>query len=90
MRVKVCLERKRGEFQPSYGSRRATAGDLHLTYRTTENRRVAVLQLLGADCVFPNLYDPKLTDMSGNVMRFIGYEPADHAWHMQEWVCELC
>jgi hypothetical protein len=90
MRVKVSLERKRGEFQPSYGGRRATAGDLHLTYRTAENRRVAVLQLLGADCVFPNLYDPKLIDMSGNVMRFIGYEPADHAWHMQEWVCELC
>ena len=88
MRVKVRLERERGEFRPSYAGR-STAGDLHLTYRTSGNRRVAVLQLLGAERAFPNLYDPKLIDLSGTTLRFIGYEPVESAWVMQEWVCEL-
>lgn len=45
----MILERDRGEFRPSYGPKDAGKGDLHLTYRTTNNRKVAVLQLLGAD-----------------------------------------
>jgi hypothetical protein len=88
MRAKVRLQRERGQFVATYASRH-TIGDLFLSYRTHENRRISVLQLLGGDCAFPNLYDPKLVELSGPTLRFIGYEPADHAWHMQEWVCEV-
>lgn len=89
MRVKVVLERDKGAFRPNQGPRDAARGDLHLTYRTARNRRVAVLQLLGADRQWPNLYEPRLVDLSADRMRFIGYEAHDQAWHMQEWVCEL-
>jgi hypothetical protein len=88
MRVRVVLERERGEFCQSYG-RIAGEGDLYLTYRTSQNRRVAVLQLLGAERLFPNLYDPKLVDLGADTMRFVGYERTGQAWHMQEWICEL-
>lgn len=88
MRARVRLERERGQFRPPYGGA-ATAGDLYLTYRTSGNRRVPVLQLLSAEREFPNLYDPKLVDLSGITLRFIGYEQVDNAWVMQEWVCEL-
>jgi hypothetical protein len=74
---------------PSYGGQHSTAGALHLTYRTHANRRVAVLQLIRAERRFPNLDDPRLVDLSGNVLRFIGYEAVESAWVMQEWVCEL-
>lgn len=89
MRAKVSLQRDRGQFRPALGSHAACPGDLHMTYRASESRRVAVLQLLGAPRLFPNLYDAKLVDLSGNTLRFIGYECVEHAWHMQEWVCEL-
>jgi hypothetical protein len=88
MRVKVRLEREGGVFCPAYAGT-CTGGDLHLTYRTSGNRRVAVLQLLGADRRFPNLFDPKLVELSGSTLRFIGYEPVESAWVMQEWVCDL-
>lgn len=81
--------RERGACRGAYGPRDRGTGDLHLTYRTTNNRRVAVLQLLGADRRWPNLYDPRLVDLTANRLRFIGYEPADKAWYMQEWICEL-
>jgi len=89
MRVRVVLEREAGRFRPSYGPKHAGTGDLHLTYRTANNRRVAVLQLIGADKQWPSLYDPKLVDLTADRMRFIGYEKADAAWHMQEWICEV-
>lgn len=89
MRVRVLLERDKGEFVASYGPRDGATGDLHLTYRSARNRRVAVLQLLSADRRWPNLYDPKLVDLSANRMRFVGAERSGNAWHVQEWVCEL-
>jgi hypothetical protein len=89
MRVKVILERDKGAYRPSYGPKDAGTGDLHLTYRTANNRKVAVLQLLSADRHWPNLYEPRLVDLSAERMRFIGYEPDDHAWHMQEWICTV-
>jgi hypothetical protein len=89
MRVTVTLQREGGQFRPSYSSGQVCTGDLHLTYRTSQNSRVTVLQLLGAARRFPNLYDPKLVDLSGTTLRFIGYEPVEGAWVMQEWHCEL-
>lgn len=89
MRARVILERERGEFIASYGPRESGTGQLHLTYRTSRNRRVAVLQLLSANCKWPNLYDPKLVDLSANRMRFVGAERCGNAWHVQEWICEL-
>jgi hypothetical protein len=89
MHVKVVLERERGIFRASYGPRDAGTGDLHLTYRTARNRRVPVLQLLCADRQWPNLYDPKLVDLSANRLRFVGHERAGEAWVVQEWICEV-
>jgi hypothetical protein len=89
MRATVTLQRELGRFRPSMASRDSCAGDLYLTYRTSENRRVAVLKLIGAPRVFPNLYDPKLVELSGSTLRFIGYELADGAWVLQEWCCDL-
>ena len=89
MRVRVVLEREKGAFRPSYGPKDSATGNLHLTHRTSRDRRVAVLQLLSADKKWPNLYEPRLVDLSANRLRFIGYERADQAWHMQEWICEV-
>ena len=83
------LERTKGEYVASYGPRDAATGDLHLTYRSSRNRRVAVLQLISADRKWPNLYDPKLVDLGANRMRFVGAERSGNAWHVQEWICEL-
>ena len=71
------------------GPKDTATGDLHLTYRAARNRRVAVLQLLGADRISPNLYERRLVDLSANRFRFIGRERAGKAWVLQEWVCEL-
>jgi hypothetical protein len=89
MRVTVRLQRDCGRYRPSLGPQRACVGDLHLTYRTSQNRKIAVLQLLGAERTFPNVYDPKLVDFGRNTLRFIGYEPIDGAWVTQEWHCDL-
>lgn len=89
MRVKVRLEREQGVFRALYGPKDSAEGDLHLTYRTARNRRVAVLQLIAADKQWPNLYEPRLVDLSANRLRFVGAERVGQAWHMQEWICEL-
>jgi hypothetical protein len=89
MRVKVVLEREKGEFRPACGPKDAGTGDLHLTYRSARNRRVAVLQLIAADRQWPNLYEPRLVDLSARRMRFVGSERVGKAWVVQEWVCEV-
>lgn len=89
MRVRVILEREKGEFIASYGPKDVGVGDLCLTYRTSGNRRVAVLKLIAANRPWPNLYDPKLVDLSAGKMRFVGAERCGRAWHVQEWICEL-
>lgn len=89
MRVQVELERHKGAYRPQHGLKEMGTGDLHLTYRTAGNRRVAVLKLIAADRQWPNLFDPRLVDLSANRMRFIGYERDDQAWHLQEWLCEI-
>jgi len=50
---------------------------------------VPVLQLIGADKKWPNLYDPKLVELGANRLRFVGAERSGYAWHVQEWICEL-
>jgi len=89
MQAKVVLERERGVFRAKYGPVDAGTGDLHLTYRTSGNRRVAVLQLIGCDRAWPNLYEPRLVDLSANRMRFVGAERVGEAWHIQEWICDV-
>jgi hypothetical protein len=89
MRAKVMLEREAGVFRPSHDRKNTGTGDLHLTYRTARDRRVAVLQLLGCDQQWPNLYEPRLVDLSANRLRFVGAERIGQAWYVQEWICEL-
>jgi hypothetical protein len=89
MRVRVALEREAGVAKPAFGPSDAGTGDLHLTYRTVRNRRVGVLQLLGADRQWPNLYEPRLVDLSANRLRFVGHERAGEAWVVQEWICDV-
>ena len=89
MRVRVSLRREKGVFQPPRGPAAAATGQLHLTHVTADGRRVAALQLLGAERQFPRLFDPRLVALGSGQMRFIGFERAESAWVMQEWDCEL-
>jgi len=87
MRVTVRLRREHGRPRPPVGQKQAAVGDLHLAYVTANGRKVQALQVLGADC--PRLFEPRLVALSTNVMRFIGFERAEGAWHLQEWEIEL-
>lgn len=72
-----------------YGPGDTATGDLHLTHRTADSRRVAVLQLLGADRQWPSLFEPRLRTLSGTEFGFIGLERHEQAWVLQQWDCEL-
>lgn len=89
MRVRVRLRREAGAFRQPYGQGHTATGDLHLTYRTSDGRRVALLQLLGADRIWPSLFDPKLVGLSARAFSFVGLERHDRAWVLQQWDCEL-
>lgn len=89
MRVRVSLRRERGAYRPPFGQAAAASGDLHLTHLTADGRKIAALQLLGADRQWPRLFEPRLAALSATQMRFIGYERVENAWVMQEWDCEV-
>jgi hypothetical protein len=89
MRVKVRLRREAGAFRPPYGQGHSATGDLHLTYRTADGRRIQVMQLLGADQVWPSLFDPRLIALSAGEFQFVGIERHENAWVLQQWDCEL-
>jgi hypothetical protein len=56
-----------------------------------ENRRIALLQLLGADrAQWPNLYEPRLIALGAKEIKFLGFERHEgRAWVLQQWDCEL-
>lgn len=89
MRVRVRLRREAGAARAAYGLGHSCTGDLFLTYRTAGSRRVAVLQLLGADRAWPNLMEPRVVALGGQQLVFVGYERHDKAWVLQEWECEV-
>jgi hypothetical protein len=85
------LRREGGAHRQPYGLGHTATGDLYLTHRTVENRRVALLQLIGADrAQWPNLYEPRLISLAAKHIKFLGFERHDgRAWVLQEWDCEL-
>jgi hypothetical protein len=89
MRAKVSLRRESGKPRQPFGQDASATGDLHMAYVTANGRKVQALQLLGADRSCPRLFEPRLVDLSTNVMRFIGFERTEDAWVMQEWKVEL-
>jgi hypothetical protein len=89
MRVRVRLRREGSEWRQPYGLGRTASGDLHLTLRTVDTRRVQKLELIGADRIWPALFDPRLTALSANAFAFIAFERHGNAWVMQQWDCEL-
>lgn len=89
MRVRVRLRREGGAHRPPYGQGHTATGDLHLTYRTADGRRIPLLQLLGADRQWANLYEPKLVALSAKQFGFIGLERWGDAWVLQHWDCEI-
>ena len=89
MRVRVRLRREGGVYRAPYGQGHTATGDLHLTHRTAEGRRVALLQLLGADRQWPSLFDPRLVTLSARRLGFIGFERHGQAWVLQQWECEV-
>jgi hypothetical protein len=89
MRVRVRLRREGGAFRPPYGQGHTATGDLHLTHRTADGRKVPLLQLLGADRQWPSLFEPKLVSLSARSFNFIGFERHGQAWVLQQWDCEL-
>ena len=80
-----------GKIRQPYGLGHTATGDLYLTHRTVEDRRIALLQLLGADrAQWPNLYEPRLIALSAKGMKFLGFERHEgRAWVLQQWDCEL-
>lgn len=54
-------------------------------------RTTIALQILGQDGrpLLPDLYEPRLTNCTGQCMVFTGMECVDQAWVAQEWTCEL-
>ena len=90
MKVKVRLQREKGAFRQPYGLGHTGIGDLHLSHRTAEGRKVPMLQLLGCDrAAWPSLFEPRLAHLSGREFGFLGYERCDDAWVLQQWDCEL-
>lgn len=89
MRVKVRLRREGGAYRPPFGQGHSAIGDLHLTHRTKDGRRVPLLQLLGADRQWPSLYEPRLLSLSAREFGFLGFERHGDAWVLQQWDCEL-
>jgi hypothetical protein len=89
MRVRVRLRREGGAFRQPFGNDHSSTGDLYLTFRTRDGRKIPLLQLLGADRQWPNLYEPRLVSLSARQFAFLGFERHGEAWVMQQWDCEL-
>jgi hypothetical protein len=89
MKVKVRLRREGGAYRPPYGHGHTATGDLHLTHRTADGRRIPLLQLLGAERQWPNLFEPKLVSLGARQFCFLGFERSGDAWVLQQWDCEL-
>ena len=85
------LRREGGAHRQPYGQGHTATGDLHLTHRTIENRRIALLQLLSADRAhWPNLNEPRLLELSAKMIKFLGSERREgRACVLQQWDCEL-
>lgn len=89
MRVRVRLRREAGAFRPPYGQGHTATGDLHLTHRTADGRKIPLLQLIGAERQWPNLYEPKIVSLGSGQLCFSGLERHGQAWVLQQWDCEL-
>jgi hypothetical protein len=91
MQVLVMLRREGGAHRQPYGQGHSATGDLYLTRRTVENRRIALLQLLGADrAQWRNLYEPRLIALGAKQIKFLGFERHEgRAWVLQQWDCEV-
>lgn len=72
------------------GHGNSATGDLHLTHRTAGGRKIPLLQLLGADCQWPSLYEPRLVALSAREFGFIGLERHGDAWVLQQWDGTCC
>jgi hypothetical protein len=88
MRVKVRLRREGGAYRQPYGLGHTAIGDLFLAHKTKDGRRVPLLQLLGANQQWPNLYEPRLIAWCAGEFKFIGLERHGNAWVLQQWDCE--
>ena len=90
MKAHVTLLRSGGRLSvPDRPTMRAV-GELSLTHlriSPDEPRTVPVLQLLGASG--QELYEPKLTSVFVDTLKFSGLEFVGGAWYAQEWRCEL-
>lgn len=85
MQVRVRLRREAGAFRPPYGQGHTAMGDLHLTHRTADGRKIPLLHLLGADRQWPNLYEPRIISLSARQLCFLGFERNGDACAMQQW-----
>jgi hypothetical protein len=85
MKVRVELRRDRGRWIARYRKRAGVVGDLTTRRKVVHDRGVYYLTLDGCEST-PELYEPRVTEIFGDEMRFSGWEQtADLAWVMQEW-----
>jgi len=89
--VRVTLRREMGKWRAPYGISGKATGNLRLALKESpDDRRLPVLILDDADrASWPLLFDPRVVQMAGWEMRWLGFEYVDRGWHMQEWDCEI-
>lgn len=96
MRVKVELRRRNGVFFHRYGLQKVIEGSMCLSREDVGGRYIYVLNLYPDLKKLPyqsdksrlTLFEPHLTFMDDNEMRYLGYEVGlERAWVVQEWEC---
>ncbi|MDM0076924.1 hypothetical protein QTH90_21120 [Variovorax sp. J2P1-59] len=94
MRVRVELRRNQGAWIARFRKQVDLIGELETGRREFDGRSVMFLHLLqmespnGLPVESPVLYDPKVTDVVDDEIRFLGFErapPPSRVWTLQQW-----
>lgn len=98
MRVRVELRRDAGRFIARYRKTDGFTGELMTMRKMVWDRQVQCLTIrLEPRQGYPNeslpgpeLFESKITEVSGDSIRFMGWEiTKDLCWCVQEWDCEI-
>jgi len=94
MRCRVELRRNQGAWVARFRKQIDLIGELETGRREVDGRSVLFLHLLqmespnGLPVQSPVLYEPRVTDVLEDEIRFLGYERAPapgRSWHLQQW-----
>ncbi|MBD9395124.1 hypothetical protein [Acidovorax sp. ACV01] len=88
MFCEIVITRDKGQLHVPIGPAQRMRGDLMMEHRSLgeRERTVPVLRCLPGN---RELFEPRMTAVCANVFTFFGLERDGHAWHAQEWRCEV-